>query len=322
MPEKQPPLVSIVVPAYNEIENLPLLYEELQKVFSDTDRSWELLVVDDASTDGTLQWLRELSRKDPRVRFVSFSRNFGHQAGVTAGLQYACGKAVIVMDADLQDPPELLPEMIRQWQEGNQIVIAKRRSREGESFLKRFFAWAYYRLLSRLSETGVHLDAGDFCLMDRRVVDELNAMPERNRYIRGLRAWVGFKTVEVPFDRKARHAGEVKYTFSKSLRLALDGILSLSQKPLRLATYLGLITGGFSLVMVGLVIYWRFFTESPLVGYAMIVTAILVIGSIQLLVIGIVGEYVGRIYNEVKGRPHFVVKEASPDEVSQEQSLP
>ena len=305
-------LVSIVVPAFNERENLSPLLVELSRVFQALEEDFELVVVDDGSSDGTLDLARKLGQNDPRVRYISFSRNFGHQAAVTAGLDHASGDAVVVMDADLQDPPALIPEMLDLWHEGHQVISARRTEREATPWSKRFFAWLYYRLLSLVSEVEIPMDTGDFCLMDRRVVDELNRLPERNRYIRGLRAWVGFDAAEVAFHRPARHAGRPKYNFFKSLALAIDGLISLSLSPLRLATYVGMLTGVLALLMVGLVIYWRFFTESsPLAGYAMITATILFVGSMQLIVIGITGEYLGRVYGEVKGRPLYIVRDTN-----------
>jgi dolichol-phosphate mannosyltransferase len=311
-----PPLLSIVVPAFNEMENLPELYRQLSEVLDAIAVPFELLVIDDASTDGTLEWLRMTARTDARVRYVSFARNFGHQVGVTAGLQHALGDVVIIMDADLQDPPQVIPEMLQRWREGYQVVMGRRAQRDGDPFSKRLFAWAYYRILARLSETKIPLDGGDFCLLDRSVVDTLNRLPERHRYMRGLRAWVGFRHGEVMFDRQKRYGGTPKYNFLKSLALAVDGIISFSYAPLRFATYMGLVSGLLALLMVAMVFYWRFFTDAPLTGYTAIIISFLFIGSVQLLTVGMVGEYIGRIYDEVKGRPHYVVKEASPAEVS------
>jgi dolichol-phosphate mannosyltransferase len=310
------PTVSILVPAYNERENLPELYKQLTEVLSDLPLHMELLIIDDASTDSTLDWLREKSRADVRVRYISFSRNFGHQTAVTAGLQHATGDAVVIMDADLQDPPQVIPDMIQQWLAGAQIVIGHRVQRDVDPLSKRLFAWIYYRVLARLADTRIPLDAGDFCLMDRVVVNALNRLPERNRYVRGLRAWVGFKQAEVAFVRQQRLHGEPKYNFFKSLALAINGLVSFSLSPLRLATYLGLTMGTFALIMIVLVFYWRFFTNSPLTGYAIIITSFLLICSVQLVIFGIMGEYIGRIYDEVKARPQYIVKEVGPHEVS------
>jgi len=301
--------ISVVVPAYNEVDNLPELYRQLNEVFSTLDSEMELVVVDDSSSDGTLDWLRQLVSRDRRVTFVSFSRNFGHQAAVTAGLQQATGDAVVVMDADLQDPPQVIPKMILRWREGFQVVMGRRIQRDVDPLSKRLFAWLYYRLLIRLSDVKIPVDSADFCLMDRVVVDALNRLPERNRYVRGLRSWVGFRHTDEPFVRQARFMGAPKYSFFKSLALAIDGLVSFSFSPLRLATYSGLAAGALAFAMMLLVVYWRFFTTSPLVGYATIITAFLFLTSIQLITFGIMGEYIGRIYDEIKGRPHFVIKE-------------
>jgi dolichol-phosphate mannosyltransferase len=316
MTSRSPSLVSVIVPAYNEIENLPELYKQLITIADNLDVRLELLVVDDASTDGMLDWLRKTCQADCRMRYISFSRNFGHQAAVTAGLRYATGDVVVVMDADLQDPPQVIPQMLQRWREGYQIVMGRRVQRDIDPLSKRMFAWLYYRMLARLSNIKMPVDTGDFCLMDRVVVDALNSLPERDRYIRGLRAWVGFRHTDQPFHRQPRHGGNPKYNFFTSLALAVDGLMSFSYSPLRLATYMGLTVGVLALVMVGMVFYWRFFTDAPLVGYAGITTAVLFIGSVQLLSFGIMGEYIGRIYDEVKGRPHYIVKEVGPIEVS------
>ena len=311
------PLVSVVVPAYNEIDNLPELYQQLREEFDKLDAELELLVVDDGSTDGTLDWLRAASHSDRCVKFLSFSRNFGHQAAITAGMQRATGDVLIIMDADLQDPPQVIPAMLQRWREGYQVVRGTRVEREADPWSKRLFAWSYYRILDHLAKVKIPVDSGDFCLLDRVVVDTFNSLPERNRYVRGLRAWIGFRQIDQPFDRQQRFRGIPKYSFFKSLALAMDGLVSFSYSPLRLATYLGFTSGVLALVMVALVCYWRFFTQSPLVGSFSIITAFLLMGSVQLMTIGIMGEYIGRIYDEVKGRPHYVVKEVSPEELSQ-----
>jgi polyisoprenyl-phosphate glycosyltransferase len=315
------PLVSVVVPAYNEVENLPELYRQLLEEFAKLEAQLELLVVDDGSTDGTLDWLRAISHRDRRVKFISFSRNFGHQAAITAGMQRAAGDVLIIMDADLQHPPHVLPAMLERWREGYQVVRGTRVERESDPWSKRLFAWGYYRILDRLAKVKIPVDSGDFCLLDRCVVDTLNSLPERNRYVRGLRAWVGFHQIEQPFKQQDRFRGTPKYSFLKSLALAMDGLVSFSYSPLRLATYLGFTSGVLALGMVALVCYWRFFTPSPLVGSFGIITALLLIGSVQLMTIGIMGEYIGRIYDEVKGRPHYVMKEVSPEELSQSKNV-
>ncbi|NEQ12353.1 MAG: glycosyltransferase, partial [Moorea sp. SIO4E2] len=246
----------------------------------------------------------------PRVCYLSLSRNFGHQIAVTAGLNFVRGQGIIVLDADLQDPPEVIPVLVEKWQQGYQIVYAQRTQRRRESWLKRFPAYLFYRLLRRLANVEIPIDTGDFCLMDRRVVDVLNAMPERNRYVRGLRSWVGLRQTSVSYVRDPRFAGDIKYTIRKSLALAVDALVSFSKVPLRIATYLGLLATAIALLMAGLVLYWRIFEpNSPVTGFATIMIAIFFLGAVQLVSIGILGEYVGRIYEEVKGRPLYVLSE-------------
>ncbi|MBE9033743.1 glycosyltransferase [aff. Roholtiella sp. LEGE 12411] len=304
------PIYSLVIPIYNEEENITEMYRRLINVTAQLDGEVELILIDDGSRDRSLSMIRELHHCDRRVRYLSFARNFGHQIAVTAGLNFVQGKSIIVMDADLQDPPELILKMIEKWQQGYQVVYAQRLSRKKESWLKRFTAYAFYRILQRLANVEIPADTGDFCLMDRQVVDILNAMPERNRYIRGLRAWIGFRQTAIHFERNPRFAGRVKYTFGKSWALAVDGVISFSTVPLRLATYIGLLSAGVAIFMILLVLYWRLFDPvSPLIGFTLITIAMLFLGSVQLLCIGILGEYIGRIYEEVKGRPIYTLKE-------------
>jgi dolichol-phosphate mannosyltransferase len=274
------------------------------------DGDVELILIDDGSRDRSLKMMRELHHRDNRVHYLSLARNFGHQIAVTAGLNFVQGKCIIVMDADLQDPPELILTMIEKWHQEYQVVYAQRISRQQESRLKRLTAYLFYRILRRLAKVDIPVDTGDFCLMDRQVVDILNSMPERNRYIRGLRAWVGFRQTSVLFERNPRFAGDVKYTFGKSLSLAIDGIISFSTVPLRLATYLGIISAAIAMIMIILVLYWRIFAPvSHLIGYTLITISMFFLGSVQLICIGILGEYIGRIYEEVKGRPLYTLKE-------------
>lgn len=304
------PIYSLVIPLYNEEENITELYRRLIEVIEQLDGEAELILIDDGSRDRSLSMIRQIHQRDSRVRYLSFARNFGHQIAVTAGLNFVQGQSVIVMDADLQDPPELIFKMIEQWQQGYQVVYAQRLSRKKESWLKRFTAYAFYRILKVLANVDIPADTGDFCLMDRQVVDILNAMPERNRYIRGLRAWVGYRQTAVLFERDPRFAGTVKYTFAKSWGLAVDGIISFSKVPLRLATYMGMLSAAIAILMILLVLYWRLFEpHTPLIGFTLITLAMLFMGSVQLICIGILGEYIGRIYEEVKGRPIYTLKE-------------
>jgi dolichol-phosphate mannosyltransferase len=270
----------------------------------------ELILVNDGSQDRTLEMIRQLHEQNPAVCYLSLARNFGHQVAVTAGLNFARGQVVVVLDGDLQDPPELIPEMIEKWRQGYQIIYAQRIKRHQESFLKRITAYAFYRILRYLADIDIPTDTGDFCLMDRKVVDVINAMPERNRYIRGLRAWVGFKQTAVRFERDPRFAGEVKYTFRKSFNLAIDSLISFSKVPLRLSTYLGLVSAAASLLMGCLVLYWRLnYPSSAVTGLTAIIVVIFLLASIQLITIGILGEYIGRIYEEVKSRPLYTLSE-------------
>ncbi|MFM7600220.1 MAG: glycosyltransferase family 2 protein [Pseudanabaena sp.] len=304
------PQYSLIIPVYNEEATLLELYRRVSTVMNQLDGFSELILINDGSGDRSLELMRELRLNDNRVCYLSLARNFGHQIAVTAGLNMARGEAVIILDADLQDPPELIPNLIERWRQGYQVVYAQRTQRRKENWFKRLTAYGFYRILKRLADVEIPTDTGDFCLLDRRVVDVLNAMPERNRYLRGLRSWVGFKQIAVYFERDPRFAGEVKYTFRKSFSLAVNGLVSFSKVPLRLATYLGLLSALVALIMMILVVYWRFFApQSPLTGIATITVAIFFLGAVQLLCIGILGEYVGRIYEEVKGRPLYTFSE-------------
>jgi glycosyltransferase involved in cell wall biosynthesis len=308
---------SLIVPIYNEEETIAELYRRVSAIMNNLDGAVELIIVNDGSKDSSLKLLRELHKADSRVCYISFARNFGHQAAVTAGLNFCRGQVIIVLDADLQDPPELIPQMIEKWQEGYQVVYAQRTKRKQESWFKKLTAYLFYRLLKRLADVDIPADTGDFCLMDRQVVDLLNSLPERNRYIRGLRAWIGFPQTAVKFERDARFAGEVKYTFSKSLSLAINSLVSFSRVPLRFATYLGLFSALISLIMALLVLYWRLQQpDSPITGFATIMIAIFFLGSVQLISIGILGEYIGRIYEEVKGRPTYTIAELAGLQIS------
>ena len=306
------PTYSFIVPVFNEEATLPELYRRLSAVMDSMDGAVELVLVDDGSSDRSLTMMRELHEHDHRVCYLSFARNFGHQIAVTAGLNFVRGQAIVVLDADLQDPPELIFDLADKWRRGYEVVYAQRVQRHREGWFKRLTAYIFYRLLRQLADVDIPTDTGDFCLMDRRVVDALNAMPERNRYIRGLRSWLGFRQIAIPFERDARFAGEVKYTFRKSLSLAIDGLVSFSKVPLRISTYVGLFAAVMAIVMSALVLYWRFFSPvSPLTGYATIAVAIFFLGAVQLFSIGILGEYIGRIYEEVKNRPVYILREVN-----------
>ena len=311
------PKYSLIIPIYNEEETIPELYRRVSDVMDSLDDSVELILINDGSRDRSLNLMRQLQERDARVCYISFARNFGHQAAVTAGLNFARGQVIVVLDADLQDPPELIPKMIESWQAGYHVVYAQRTKRKKESWFKRLTAYVFYRLLRQLADVDIPADTGDFCLMDRQVVDVLNSMPERNRYIRGLRAWIGFRQTAVKFERDPRFAGEVKYTFKKSLALAINSLVSFSKIPLRLSTYLGLFSALIALLMALLVLYWRLQQpDSPVTGLATILIAVFFLGSVQLISIGILGEYVGRIYEEVKGRPAYTIAEIAGLEIN------
>ncbi|GIW43734.1 MAG: glycosyl transferase [Candidatus Binatia bacterium] len=304
-----PAALSLVVPMYNEEQIVPVFYRRAVAALEQTGVPFEIVFVDDGSQDGTFAALRSLAQRDSRIRVVRFSRNFGHQTAVSAGLHYARGAAVAVIDGDLQDPPEFVPKLYEKLREGYEVVYAVRRSRKENAF-KRAAYRLFYRLLQRLSYIDIPLDSGDFAIMDRRVVDELNRMPERNRFVRGIRAWVGFRQVGLEYDREPRFAGESKYSLSKLFKLAYDGLVSYSFVPLRMVTHFGF---AVSAVAFGLILYLLVlrvvYGERLVTGWTSTVVVILFLGGIQLLSLGILGEYVGRIFDEVKRRPLYVVRE-------------
>ena len=309
------PELSVVIPVYNEEATLPELHRRVGEVLLLAGGDAEVILVNDGSRDGSAALIAGICREDPRFRGVHFSRNFGHQAAVAAGLRYSRGRAVVVMDADLQDPPQLVLTLIERWREGYEVVYARHTRREKEGPLKRLLAFGYYRVLQRIAQHEVPADTGDFCLMDRRVVDLLNGMPERNRYIRGLRAWVGFRQTAVEFDRPGRFAGDAKYTFGKSLALAVNGIISLSKAPLRIATWFGLFVSLTSFVLAVAFVIEKLTVGIEIRGWASTVVIMLFLGGVQLLTIGIIGEYISRIYDEVKQRPLYVVRQLDNMEV-------
>ena len=303
------PVLAIVAPIYNEAGNIRELYRRIREVMGRAGVTWELVMVNDGSTDGSAGLIREVYEQDPEhVRAVHFARNFGHSAAVTAGMDYAAGDAVVLIDADLQDPPELILDLLEKWREGYEVVYAVRAKREGETAFKRLTASAFYRVLSEITDVKIPLDTGDFRLMDRQVVDVVNAMRERNRFVRGMVAWAGFRQTGIEYERQQRHAGETKYTFRKMLRLAWDAVTGFSYFPLQLATYLGFAIAALSALGILVVIYLRAFTDAqPLEGQATTLIMVLFLGGVQLISLGIIGEYLGRIYDEVKGRPLYLV---------------
>jgi dolichol-phosphate mannosyltransferase len=301
------PEISVVVPVFNEEETIGLLIERLVTVLNGITKRYEVVFVNDGSSDRTYELLIERAAANSNLRIVDLSRNFGHQTAVAAGLTFASGDAVMVMDGDLQDPPELIPSFVQKWREGYQVVYAVRTERK-ENVFKRGAYKMFYRMLHRLADIEIPLDSGDFGLMDRRVVDAINAMPERNRFVRGLRSWVGFRQVGLPYSRDARYAGDSKYSLSKLMKLAFDGLLSFSTAPLKIATGIGFIVSFFS--FIGILFYlYLFFTTPRVPGFTTLIIILLFIGGVQLITVGILGEYVGRIYEESKHRPMFVVRE-------------
>ena len=305
------PIFTIIAPVYNEIDCLDTLYQRICEVMEQTGELWELILVDDGSTDGSTEKIRQLEANDKRIRKVIFARNFGHQIAVTAGLDYSRGDAVIIIDADLQDPPELILQMIEKWREGYQVVYAQRSEREGETWFKRVTASIFYRTIYCITDVDIPLDTGDFRLLDRKVVDVMNSMRERHRFLRGMSAWVGFKSIGVPYKRAARYAGSTKYPFKKMLKLALTAVTSFSYVPLQIAMWLGFISAGISIIAIPVVIILRLIGSQFFFGQATTLIAVLFLGGVQLVSLGILGEYVGRIYDEVKGRPLYIVSEAS-----------
>ena len=310
MPERQVPLLSVVVPCYNEEEVIGETIRRLQAFCADlADMQVELVFVDDGSRDRTRELLRAFAATDARVRVIGFARNFGHQIAVTAGIDAACGDAVVLIDADLQDPPEVVHEMVAKWREGYDVVYGTRTERPGESAFKLATARAFYRLLNRLSDVPIPLDTGDFRLMSRAVVETLKAMPERDRFVRGMVSWVGFRQIALPYRRAERFAGESKYPLSKMLRFATDCILSFSIKPLQMSVTLGSLAAALAMSGIAYALYLRIFTSVWVEGWTALMIAVLFLGGVQLICVGILGEYIGRIYNEVKRRPLYVVQD-------------
>ncbi len=307
------PTFSIIAPIWNEIESLPELYRRVSEVMDQTGEPWELVLIDDGSTDGSTDKIRAMTEEDARIRPVIFARNFGHQIAVTAGLDYSRGQAVVIIDADLQDPPEVILELIGKWREGYEVVYAVRAQREGESWFKLFTAKLFYRIINRLTDIDIPLDTGDFRLMDRSVVNVMNGMREHHRFLRGMSAWVGFKQTGVEYARAARFAGETHYPFRKMLKLALTAITGFSFFPLQLATYLGFIAAGLSIISIPIVGVLRLSRMAALLGQASTLIAVLFLGGVQLIFLGILGEYIGRLYDEVRGRPLYITRQTPED---------
>jgi len=307
--DRSRPVISVVAPAFNEAANLPLFCQRTTAVLEQLGDPWEIILVDDGSADDTRAIIRALHERDPRVKGLSFSKNFSHQIAITAGLDYARGDAVLIIDSDLQDPPEVIPDLIAKWREGYQVVYAQREAREGETWFKKFTASLFYRLIRKISSVDIPVDTGDFRLLDRRAADALRGVREHHRFMRGLAVWIGFKSAAVLYRRAARHAGETQYPLRKMVKLAIDGITNFSYLPLQLASYFGFVVAGISLIAIVAVIILRLFVGRELTGQATTLVTVLFIGGIQLICLGVIGEYLGRIYDEVKQRPLYLVAE-------------
>ena len=301
-------MFSIIIPLYNEEKTIPELVTRLAAVTDGMNDPWELILVDDGSTDGSFTAMCALHRNDPRIKVVRLSRNFGHQIAISAALDLAQGDAVILMDGDLQDPPELLPQLIKLWKDGYHVVYTVKTSRK-ENWLKRLAFKSFYRILSAMSSIKIPMDAGNFSLMDRRVVEVLRTMPERNRYISGLRAWAGFQQTAVYYDRGPRFAGKPQMSLGRLFHLALDGIFSFSNAPLRAAIYFGMAAAMVSFAGGLYVVYEKLFTNLAILGWASTIVSILFVGGMILMTLGVIGEYISRIYEEVKKRPLYVIRD-------------
>jgi len=301
--------VSIVVPLYNEAPNVDCLLERLESVCEQLDLSYEIVCVNDGSRDETLSYLIKYHHQNPSIKVINLSRNFGKEVALTAGLDYATGQTVVPIDADLQDPPELIGEMLENWRNGYDVVYAVRRSRQGESWLKKFTADSFYRVISSMSPVSIPRNTGDFRLMDRKVVDALKQLPERSRFMKGLFAWVGFKQTEIYYDRAPRYKGQTKWNYWKLWNFAIDGITSFSLAPLKVWSYVGLSLSILALIYASFLLLRTLIYGVDLPGYASIMVVVLFLGGIQLITLGVIGEYLGRVYEEVKGRPLYLVRD-------------
>ncbi|MFW5805866.1 MAG: glycosyltransferase family 2 protein [Bacteroidales bacterium] len=301
--------LSIVIPVYNEAENLSDCYLQLKEVLINLGGNYEIIFINDGSMDNSMEIIKSISDQNSAVKYIDLSRNFGQQVAISAGLEYARGNRVAIMDADLQDPPEVLVEMNKTLDKGFEVVYGKRKGRKGESLIKRFTAKVFYRMLSKMTNIEIPVDAGDFRMMERKVVNELNKMPERNRFIRGQVAWVGFRQTEIVYEREGRQKGRSGYSYKKMLRFALDGLTSFSDFPLRFATWLGFFFSIVSFVLIIWALYQRLIANSYVQGWTSLIISVLFFGGIQLIAIGIIGEYISRIGSNVRRRPMYVVKE-------------
>lgn len=300
---------SIIVPMFNEEEVIEFTYDRLKQVMDGTEEPYELIFVNDGSHDRTVELITMICNFDPSVRLINFSRNFGHQIAISAGMDYAQGEAIVVIDADLQDPPEVILEMIAKWKEGYEVVYGKRLKRKGETLFKKVTAKIFYRMMRMMTNVDIPVDTGDFRLIDRKVCDVLRGLKEKNRFVRGLVSWIGFRQTMVEYEREERFAGETKYPLKKMISFAVDGITSFSHKPLKIATYVGFTLSIGSFLYLIVVIFQKLFTGSTVAGWASIVAVNLLFNGIILMLLGLIGEYIGRIYDESKNRPLYIVRD-------------
>ena len=303
--------ISIVIPIYNESGNIPVLYSRLKNVVSSLVSDYELVFVNDGSKDNSIEHIKKLSSEDKKVKYINFSRNFGHQVAVSAGIDKATGKAIVIIDADLQDPPELIPEMYKKHKEGFEVVYAKRKNRKGESALKLLTAKMFYHILAKITSVEIPLDAGDFRIIDRKVADVLKQMPEQEKFLRGQIAWAGFNQTFVEYDRDERHSGKTGYPYRKMFRFALDGITSFSNLPLKFSTFAGFFVSAIAFVLMLYALYSRFILKDYVQGWTSLMLSVLFIGGIQLICVGIIGEYISRMSNNIRKRPMYIVKETN-----------
>ena len=309
--------LSVIIPSYNEERNVGIMHERLTKTLSEITDSYEMIFVNDCSKDQTLLSIKELAEKDSHVKYLSFSRNFGHQIAVSAGLDFCTGEAVVIIDGDLQDPPELITQMYERYKEGYKVVYAKRKTREGETWFKKATAKIFYRLLASMTSIDIPVDVGDFRLIDRVIVEHLRNMPEKSKYIRGQIAWIGYKQTFVEYHRDARLYGTTNYPLKKMLRFALDGITAFSDKPLKIASGLGIFSAIVSLLALVYALVSHFCFHATITGWTSLILSVLFIGGVQLITIGIIGEYIARINNDVRNRPLYILDEKNIDKDSE-----
>ena len=303
--------ISIIIPVLNEEKNIQNLYERLTKVMLGLEVSYELIFVNDGSRDASIGLIKVLAKKNTAVKYIDFSRNFGHQVAVTAGLDKTKGDAVVIIDADLQDPPELIAEMYQKRKEGYEVIYAKRKNRKGEGFLKLWTAKIFYRILSKMTSISIPVDTGDFRMIDQKIVEVLREMPEKNKYLRGQISWVGFNQTFVEYDRQERHAGETGYTYRKMLHFALDGITAFSDVPLKVVTYVGFLTSIIAFLVGIYALLAKFVWENSVPGWTSLMIAILFIGGIQMIAIGIIGEYLSRMNQNIRNRPLYIIRDSN-----------